>query len=83
MKIFEIETDNIGLIKSIIGLLNCVHEVNWKIYKSTKKVKSADENTGQIKIFTTDPNKVMIIHVTLNGSAFNKFIVISCFKLPI
>jgi len=76
MKVFEIETDNIGTIKSIINLLNnSVHEVNAKIYKSTKKTKNGDENTGQIKIFTTDPNKVMIIHVTLNGSAFNKFIV--------
>jgi proliferating cell nuclear antigen PCNA len=80
MQVINIETDDIGPLKTVIGLLNnVIREVNFKFCKNVKKkdgkTKNDDENMGQIKIFTTDPNKVMIIYVTLNGSAFSKFFV--------
>lgn len=85
MKLFEVETDDIGTFKTVIEILNnIVHEVNAVFCKNVKKVKVDDnktintddeENTGQIRIFTTDPNKVMLIYVVLNGYAFKKFIV--------
>lgn len=46
--------------------------------KKLIKKKTDDEqqeNDGYIKIFTVDPNQVMIIYITLKGSQFKKFFV--------
>jgi hypothetical protein len=34
-----------------------------------------EENRGEIKILTADPNQVMLTYITLKGSAFKRFIV--------
>lgn len=44
-----------------------------KIVKKTEEEPA--ENEGYIKIFTADPNQVMIIYITLKGSAFKKFFI--------
>lgn len=69
--IIKIKTDKIGFIVDLIGTLNgSVHEANMEIKKNTKQ---DEENNGEIKIFTTDQNQVMITSVTLRGAAFDIF----------
>lgn len=43
--------------------------------KEQEDEEKKEENRGEIKILTTDPNQVMITFIVLKGSAFKKFIV--------
>ena len=40
-----------------------------------EKEEKKEENRGEIKILTADPNQVMITFIVLKGSAFEKFVV--------